>query len=139
MTNDQPTNQPPFAKVWVARVHKWARTSSTHIRTTAHAYIVTRHFLVRIAGDAGEAAAVPNDQGFFKALSFTEQNAYPVSALMAEVRSNLSQYNSTKVFDGTYEAGPGYNMNGLNGGLPSHQLLAPYPSSQRLHPITSVY
>lgn len=76
--------------------------------------------IVNIAGynggwDAGEAAAVPNDYGFFKALSFTEQNADPVSALMAAVRANLSHYNATRIHDGTYEAGPGYNMNGLNG------------------------
>eukprot|EP00035_Acanthoeca_spectabilis_P005952 m.119151 g.119151 ORF g.119151 m.119151 type:complete len:186 (+) comp13280_c0_seq6:1912-2469(+) len=71
--------------------------------------------ILNIAGynggwDAGEAAAVPNDAGFFKALSFTEQNSNPVSGLMAEVRANLSKYNSTSVFDGTYEAGPGVRL-----------------------------
>lgn len=76
--------------------------------------------IMNIAGynggwDAGEAPAIPDDSGFFKALSFTVQNADPVSQYLAHVRINLTKYNHTNIFDGTYEAGPGYNMNGLNG------------------------
>ena len=79
--------------------------------------------LVTIAGynggfDAGEAAAQVNDEGFFKSLCFTMQNAQPRASYMQAVRSNLSLYNRTCIDDGPYEAGPGYNMNSLNRAAP---------------------
>lgn len=65
--------------------------------------------------DEGETPAVPDDQGFFKALSFTAQDATVHAVAEYKTRVNLSQTQHVTYALGTYEAGPGYNMNGLNG------------------------
>lgn len=65
--------------------------------------------------DEGEPPAEATDASFFKALTFTPQASEPrvleqVATLESLRTAGLADYTL-----GTYEAGPGYNLNGLNG------------------------
>lgn len=63
--------------------------------------------------DAGEAPAEATDDGFSKALTIVGRRTRRASA--TESRNSLRDRGIADFLIGTYEAGPGYNLNGLNG------------------------
>eukprot|EP00730_Choanoeca_flexa_P004646 TRINITY_DN11760_c0_g1_i4.p2 TRINITY_DN11760_c0_g1~~TRINITY_DN11760_c0_g1_i4.p2 ORF type:complete len:522 (+),score=116.02 TRINITY_DN11760_c0_g1_i4:1811-3376(+) len=64
--------------------------------------------------DEGEPPVSPVDPAFFEVLSFTAQNAHPLASAMNMIRTNLTASGYHNYQPGTYEAGPGYHLNGLN-------------------------
>ena len=81
---------------------------------------------VTIAGynggwDEGETPAEPTDEGFFKAMAFTPQAAEPKAIECDTTRRSLLAQGKADYHDGTYEAGPGYHLDGLNGDVMTPQ------------------
>lgn len=64
--------------------------------------------------DEGEGPPKLNAQSFFNLLSQVNQYALPVAQRHAKELQELKSKGQTKLSMGTYEAGPGYALNGLN-------------------------
>lgn len=65
--------------------------------------------------DEGEPPADANDETRFKTLAFAVQAAEPRAKALANVLKSQQASGEADYRLGTYEAGPGYNLNGLNG------------------------
>jgi hypothetical protein len=98
----------------------WAaqRTSSGYGQTAATMSSNSLHMTV--AGynggwDEGESPAEANDETRFKTLAFAVQAAEPRAAMLATTLAEMQESGDADYMLGTYEAGPGYNLNGLNG------------------------
>jgi hypothetical protein len=65
--------------------------------------------------DEGEPPAEANDETRFKTLAFGVQAAEPRAQDLAEALAEQQESGEADYILGTYEAGPGYNLNGLNG------------------------
>ena len=65
--------------------------------------------------DEGEGPVRPTPQGFSSVLTQTLSTALPRAREQEKVAQTLSKTRPTPVVAGTYEAGPGYALNGLNG------------------------
>lgn len=63
--------------------------------------------------DSGEGPVRPTPEGYASVMAFTPQMTMPVAARAHETLRDMGL--SGKVALGTYEAGPGYALNGLNG------------------------
>jgi hypothetical protein len=62
--------------------------------------------------DEGAAPASPNDEGYFKVLTYVPQSGLPDAQALAETRANQVATGTTSHRLGTYEAGPGYSLPG---------------------------
>lgn len=65
--------------------------------------------------DEGEPPVEPTDPTFFKTMAFTPQAGEPRVLELCATRDAQREAGSADYVLGTYEAGPGYNLNGLNG------------------------
>jgi hypothetical protein len=65
--------------------------------------------------DEGEPPAEANDATRFKTLAFAVQAAEPRARKLAATQAQQKALGEADYQLGTYEAGPGYNLNGLNG------------------------
>lgn len=65
--------------------------------------------------DEGEPPAEATDEGRFKTLTFAVQAGEPTAIQHVQTRDALRAQGLADYHLGTYEAGPGYNLNGLNG------------------------
>ncbi len=65
--------------------------------------------------DEGEPPATATDSSFFKAMAFTPQASEPRVIDQRQTLEALRDQGKADYVLGTYEAGPGYNLNGLNG------------------------
>jgi len=65
--------------------------------------------------DEGEPPAEPDDPTRTKTLTFAVQAAEPRARALAETLAAQRASDDADYVLGTYEAGPGYNLNGLNG------------------------
>jgi hypothetical protein len=65
--------------------------------------------------DEGEPPAAANDETRFKTLAFAVQAAEPRARELADTLEAQRRAAGIEYALGTYEAGPGYNLNGLNG------------------------
>lgn len=64
--------------------------------------------------DAGEGPARPNPPSYFNVLNFANQSAIPGAEQLVENAIKWEKQNGHRFELGTYEAGPGYALNGLN-------------------------
>ncbi len=65
--------------------------------------------------DEGEGPPQPNPPSYFNVLSQVYQSAIPVAGINQERMAEFNAGREVQARLGTYEAGPGYAMNGLNG------------------------
>lgn len=98
----------------------WAasRTASGYGQTAAAMSSNSLHMTV--AGynggwDEGESPAEADDETRFKTLAFAVQAAEPRAQNLSDILAEQQASGDADYILGTYEAGPGYNLNGLNG------------------------
>ncbi len=65
--------------------------------------------------DAGKGPPQPTPQGFFEVLNDVSQSAIPDADLLAGQAADIAALRDAPLAIGTYEAGPGYALDGLNG------------------------
>jgi len=83
-------------------------------RFSPHSQLMTQALYIG-GWDSGEGPVQPTSEGYFSVMANAEQVAAPLMTKSAEDARRLSRQRAEPLGIGSYESGPGYALDGLNG------------------------